>query len=155
MILFKIVYGPNFKKRGNFMKLLSLLFLTLTVFLFSLIAFCADATDPLATGDFFTQLWQLIGQGKGASGLGLAVAITQGFMLFFRTEMANFTGKWKLTIVLGLSMAVGIMTLRTSGASWSAALFNSATLAAVQVFGHQLMKQLSKKDTSPTPLKAA
>ena len=137
------------------MKFVSLFLVVVMAFLLSHVSIASEVTDPLATSDFFTQVWALIGQGKGASGLGLAVLITQAFMLFFRTEMASFAGKWKLTIVTGLSVAVGIMALKTSGAEWAAAIFNSVTLTAIQVFIHQLVKQLKEKDQKPAPLKAA
>ncbi|OFZ54987.1 MAG: hypothetical protein A2428_03175 [Bdellovibrionales bacterium RIFOXYC1_FULL_54_43] len=128
----------------------------MTSFLFSLIAFAVDVTDPLSTVDFFTQLIALLGGVKGATGLGIAIFAVQILMMFFRTEMANFAGKWKLTIVLGLSLMFGIMASINAGTTWFAAIFNSVTITAIQVFANQLYKQLTEKNETPpaTPVSA-
>lgn len=131
--------------KNNFLRFIGWIALS---FLFAL-TFCllaiAGVEDPISIPDFFTQLWQLIGSAKGATGLTVALIVTQGAMLFFRTELASFAGKWKLTAVLFLSLVAGVVTLKISGASLGAAIFNSATLTAVQVFAHQLIKQFSEK----------
>lgn len=117
----------------------------LFILTFCLMAF-AEVTDPLTIPDFFTQIWQLIGQAKGAGGLGIALLLTQLAMQFFRTDLANFAGKWKLTLVLLFSLVAGMIAQKITGADWTAAIFNSATLAALQVFAHQLIKQFTEKE---------
>lgn len=109
------------------------------------VAFAQDATQPLPTEDFLALLLQSIGQVKGATGMGIAVLVTQLIMAFFRTPLANFAGKFRLVIVMVLSLAAGLLALKLSGVTWAAALVHSSTLAAFQVLAHQLYVQFIKK----------
>lgn len=95
------------------------------------------------------QLVGLLGGLKGATALGIAVAVTQAVMLFFRTPLANFAGKWKLTIVSLLSCVATYLGLVSSGASWGVALLAAPFMAAIQVLASQFFLQF-KKDQAPT-----
>jgi hypothetical protein len=106
-------------------------------------------TDPVSVPDFLMQLWLSVGQVKGASALCVVLIITQAGMYFFRTELGQVAGKWKLSIVLLLSLASGVIALKLSGLTWVGALLHSTTLTAMQVFGHQVIKQFSEKPALP------
>lgn len=110
----------------------------------------------LEIGDALKQLLAGLGGLKGASALGIAVFVIQGVLLFFRTQLAAFAGKWRLLIVTGLSLVIGVLALSMAGVSWTSALVHANTLAAVQVFIHQLVKQLSEKsEPVPAPIPQA
>jgi len=106
-----------------------------------------QAEAPLATEDFLKALMDSVGGMKGLGSMGLVALIIQLMMLFFRTKLATFAGKWKLMIVYGLSMVGGILAMKVNGADWGAALVHANTLAAGQSWVHQLWKQfVEKKD---------
>jgi len=97
------------------------------------------------TQDEIMALLASLGGLKGMGVLGIVAVVVQGLMLFFRTPLADFAGKWKLTIVLGLSLVGGVVGLVATGMAWLPALLHSTTLAAAQVFIHQLVKQVTEK----------
>jgi hypothetical protein len=99
---------------------------------------------PPSTDELTSYLAILAGIG-GMKGAALAVAVVQGLMLFFRTSLANFAGKWKLVIVSGLSFIMAFLGVMVTGASWQTALFNGAVLSAFQVFANQAYKQATEK----------
>ena len=67
--------------------------------------------------------------------------------MFFKTPLASFAGKYRLLIVLGLTVAASVVGLMSQGVTFFAALVNGATLSALQVFAHQVYKQfIEKKD---------
>lgn len=113
---------------------------------FSMRAFGADGDLPPATLDeFFNSLVALITSIKGAAPLVVALGVTQLVMLLARTKIGDLAGKWKLLIVSGLTIVITILGFMAQGTTFAAALFSGATLAAVQVFVHQLITQLSEK----------
>lgn len=109
----------------------------------------ASLPSELTTAQALAQLLQALGGLKSATVLGIVGLVIQAGLLFFRTQLANFAGKWKLVIVTGLSLVGGVVTLVSLGTPWLAALSSSATLASLQVFGNQLWKQLSEKNPTP------
>jgi enamine deaminase RidA (YjgF/YER057c/UK114 family) len=96
------------------------------------------------TGEELLKFLQSIGGLKGAGSLAIAVVAVQGLILFFRSSFAKFSGASQLLIVNGLSLVAGVIALKASGVELSAALLHSQTIAAVQVFLHQVVKQVSK-----------
>ncbi len=105
----------------------------------------SSVPTDLQTGEALELLIKSIGGLKGASALGIAVAITQALMLFFRTPLANFAGKWRLVVLTGLSLVVCVLALRVAGVDWLTALVHSSTLTTAQVFGNQMFKQFKKE----------
>lgn len=93
------------------------------------------------SGDDLKALFNSIGGLKGAGAMGIVILLIQGLMLFFRSKLADFAGKWRLSIVYGLSMVLGILALHVAGVDWLTALLHSNTIAAAQVFGHQAYDQ--------------
>jgi hypothetical protein len=98
------------------------------------------------TGEELLKFLQSIGGLKGAGALAIAVVAVQGLLLFFRSSFAKFSGAYQLLVVNALSLVAGVVALKVSGGvEWSAALLHSQTLAALQVFAHQVLKQVTKK----------
>ncbi len=127
--------------------MLKLAFMLMLLMLAPGLAF-AQASLPadLETGDALQLLLKSLGGLKGAGALAIAVVITQGIMLFFRTKLSSFAGKWRLLIVAGLSLVTGFLSLLVSGVSWQGALMHAETIGAFQVLGHQLFVQFGKTD---------
>ena len=93
-----------------------------------------DLSEELPLGDFLKAVTASLGSWKGLGMLGIAALVVQLLMLLFRTTLMNWAAKWRLLLVYVLSIGAGYMALMVAGASWSEALLNSNTLAAVQVF---------------------
>ena len=100
----------------------------------------------LETSQALEAFMQSLGGLKGATALGISFAVVQAIMLFFRTPLAAFAGKWRLVIVTGLSLVVGTLGLALSGLPVGAALLHSQTFAALQVFINQIFKQFQKAE---------
>jgi hypothetical protein len=115
-------------------------------FLFPVAAIAQAASLPvdLSTQDALGQLLSSLGGVKGASALGIIAVVLQAIMLFFRTPLANFAGKWRFLIVAGTSLVAGTVALIATGTPVLAALAHANTLAATQVFFHQLVTQFQK-----------
>lgn len=109
----------------------------------------ASLPTELPVDQALSELLKSIGGMNGASALGIALVATQAVMLFFRTPLANFAGKWKLLIAAGVSIVIAFLGLLASGIDWKAAILHSFTLGAVNTFLHQLVKQLSEKPVAP------
>lgn len=115
----------------------------------------ANPGKEIPSGDFIKYLLASIGGWKGLGAWGLAGLITQLLGAFLMSPLfatlaglskplADLMGKHKLRIVCGLSLLSGICLLVATGLDWSAALVHSSTLAAFQVFLHQVWKQESE-----------
>lgn len=113
------------------------------VFLMTRLGF-ANELPPVPLDDFVQSLLKFMGEIKGATTMAIIAGVVQLLMLFFRTSLSNFAGKWKLLIVSGLTVAATVVGLMSQGMTLLAALVNGATLAAVQVFVHQLWKQINE-----------
>lgn len=110
-----------------------------------LVAFGVDTT-PLPDSAFWAELLKVLGGIKSMGVAAAVVAFTQLAMVFFRTEMSNFAGKWKLVVVLGLSVVFSIAGGIGAGLSLSQSLFSGATLSALQVFAFEFYKHWTDKD---------
>lgn len=117
------------------------------VVLFPIVAFAQAASLPvdLSTQDALSQLLSTLGGIKGATVLGITAVVLQAVLLFFRTSLASFAGKWRLLIVAGLSLVSGTIALVATGTPFLQALGDANTLAALQVLGHQTIKQFTEK----------
>jgi len=100
----------------------------------------------LEIGEALAQLVASLGGLKGASALGIAVVAVQAVLFFFRTKLAEFAGKWRLVIVTGLTVVVGILALVASGVPLMAALTHASTASAFSVLLNQFMKQFKKDE---------
>lgn len=83
---------------------------------------------------------------KGASSLAIAAAAVQAIMLLLRSSLGSFAGKFKLLIVLLLSVVSGVIALKLNGVELGAALLHSSTMASFQVFANQVYKQFFVKE---------
>lgn len=135
------------------MKYLMALFM---FFFFPLVAIAQEVVAPApATGsplidqhtsEFLKLLIDSLGGLKGASSLAIAGVVVQ---LLIKAMNLPAVGKlfseaqgWlKLLIVTGLSLVAGVIGLMTAGGlTLGAALVHSTTLAALMVFGNQLIQ---------------
>ncbi|NDC22512.1 MAG: hypothetical protein EBZ49_00055 [Proteobacteria bacterium] len=83
---------------------------------------------------------------KGELGILAAVGIAVQFlMLLLKGPLGEKAGKWRLMAVSGLTMVGCVLALRTQGMDWASILAHSSTLAASQVFIHQIFKQSSEQ----------
>jgi hypothetical protein len=135
------------------MKYLSIL----CVYLFSVVAFgqevaapaiqpVADLSQNIEVQDFLSFLVQSMGGLKGASSLAIVAMIVQGLVMVMRLKFADkFVHGYKLLIVYGLSMVGGVLTLMSQGIDLQAALIHANSMAAYQVFFHQVIKQIAEK----------
>lgn len=121
--------------------------LTIVAFLFTFVGLQVFAQDAGVivppTADEVTKFLALLAGIGGLKGAALAVLVIQGLMLFFRTSLADFAGKWKLAVVSGLSFLAAFVGILATGVPWQNALFNGAVLAAFQVFANQIWKQVA------------
>ncbi len=122
----------------------------IAVLLLPLVALAQAASAPaaLAYGDALSELVALAATLKGASAVGITVAVVQALMLALRTPLADKLGKWKLTAVLALSCVLSLFSAKLAGATWGAALLSGPLLAAAQVLGHQVYAQFTEKPLS-------
>jgi len=106
----------------------------------------APPLEEIATMEFMKALFASLGGLKGASSLGAAAMLVQLMMKFLKTPLGRKAGKYRLLAVSLMSMAAGVLALMlTSGMGLGAALMHGTTLAAFQVFAHQLWKQFVTK----------
>lgn len=113
--------------------------------LFPLIVFGVDVS-PLPDSSFWAELLKVLGGVKSMGVASLVVAFTQLAMVFFRTELANFAGRWKIVTVLGLSVVFSIAGGIGAGLSLSQSIFSGATLSALQVFAYEFYRHWADKD---------
>lgn len=117
----------------------------LSFFAFITCAFAEVAVSEIPVSDFLMELYKSINGIKGLSVLASAIVIVQLLMMFFKTKLSDFAGKYRLLVVTGLTMVVGILGLMNTGMPFLAAMVHSSTLAAAQVFGHQVIVQFFEK----------
>ncbi len=120
--------------------------LVLLAFVFTFLGlrvFAQEAEIVAPSPEEITKFLALLAGIGGLKGAALAVVVIQGLMLFFRTNLADFAGKWKLLIVSGLSFAAAFVGILSTGAPWTTAIVDGAVLAAFQVFANQVWKQVA------------
>lgn len=108
------------------------------------LALGADVS-PLPEMSFFSELLKLLGGWKGMEVKALVVALVQLAITFLRTPFGAVAGKWKLVLVLALSIVATVLGHLFSGMSLVQALLDGTVLAAVQVFANELVKHLTQK----------
>lgn len=93
----------------------------------------------------WTAFLTALGGIKGLGTLGLIAVIVQGLMIAIKLNVGKLEGKIQILLVTFLTLIGGVIALKASGMEWQAVLVHSSTLAAVQVFLHQLYKQFVEK----------
>jgi len=110
-----------------------------------------DQSVDLDSGVFITAMVTAMGGMSGLGALGIVALCVQLLMLFFRTPLASFAGKWKLVIVLSLSLVGGFLAQMFNGLPWYGALLSAGSLTAIQVLANQIWKQfLTDKGNQPS-----
>lgn len=139
-------YLPGTMKRllDNFLPLLVFALLAIPFVVFAQTSGPASLPTDLPLDQAIQQALPIVQSFKGASALGIAVAVTQLVMLVARSPIGNLAGKWKLLIVTGVSIVSTYLGLVFAGTSWLPALLAGPLIAAVQVFAHQLITSLKK-----------
>jgi enamine deaminase RidA (YjgF/YER057c/UK114 family) len=112
--------------------------------LFAFAALAQGEVIAAPTGDELVKFLQSLGGLKGAGSVAIIVIVVQGLLLFFRSSFAKFSGAFQLLIVNGLTLIAGVIAMKAQGMELSVALLHSQTIAAFQVFAHQVLKQVSK-----------
>jgi len=125
-----------------------------TMFLFSLwtaISFAQGEPTPTLPGAISLADWinmaVIVGGGvKGMSTLGVAAALSQLLLKMMGSPLAKYAGKYKLVLITLLTLVSGVtgLMLTTEMSVW-AAMMNSASIVAFQVFVHQIYVQFVKK----------
>lgn len=112
----------------------------------AVVAPVVDLAVEVPVQDLLSFLLKSMGGMKGASTIAIVAVALQGLLLAFRTRLLDkFAGKYKLMIVYSLSMIAGIVALMSQGVDIQTALVHSNSMAAYQVFFHQIMKHVSEK----------
>lgn len=130
----------------------------LPIFLFLFLSSIAAFADtgipdiqPVSTEDFLHFLTSSFGGAKGAGAMAMAAFVVQAIIRFLKTPIVDSVflrigGKWKLTIVTGLTIVSGVIGLLLSGVPLAAALLHATTLSALLVFGNQLYRQFTERE---------
>lgn len=101
--------------------------------------------EEVDLGIFMEQLLNSIGGFSGLGVMGMVATGVQLLMLLSKTKLSKFAGKYRLLIVYGLTMISGVLSLVAfEGLDIATAILHSNTLASIQVFGHQVVKQVKK-----------
>lgn len=115
--------------------------------IFSLAAFATEGDVILPpTADQWSEFLAAIGGLKGAGTLAMVAVVIQGILLVVRLPQLPVPGKTKLLIVTGLTLVGGVIALKLQGLDWASVVLHSTTLAAFQVFLHQIYKQFLVKN---------
>ena len=137
----------------SFLSFLKSAFLSFVVMLFliPMFALAQEVITPPSVADWNAFLTSLGGV-KTLGTLGVVGVVVQGLMLLLKTKIGDMAGKYQLLSVLLLTLISGMVALKTQGADWASVLTHSTTLAALQVFLHQLYNQFITKANEATPL---
>ncbi len=95
-------------------------------------------TDPGQWDTFFNS----IGGAKGAGVMAAVVALIQVILQLLKSPLGSLAGPYKLLLVTGMTLLLGVAGLRVEGFDWQSALIHSSTLASFQVFLNQIWKQM-------------
>lgn len=123
--------------------------LLVAVFPLALLAQVADPTAPISDLDAIKKIMDQLTSGS-LKGLALVAAIVQCLMAALRSnfviaKIGEAGAKLRLAAVLGLSWIGGVIALQADGADWMASLVHATSLAAFQVFAHQLYSVYMEK----------
>lgn len=118
--------------------------LTIVLFLIPTIAFAQEPTPS-----FDQIINDIVSLMKGAGGMGavaIILAVVQILMKLSKTFIGDLAGRWKITIVTGLTLAGSILGAIMQGGSIWSALITGGVLSTAQVFVNQLVKQFKKQE---------
>lgn len=125
----------------KYMLKMAIAVLLLPVFLFAEGAI----DDPIALETWLLAIVTFATTVKGMSALAIAAGVVQLLMIGFKTPLASFAGKWRLTIVAVLSVVALIVANLAMGGDIISALGMGPVLAALQIAGNQIWKQFFEK----------
>ena len=106
--------------------------------------------DEITNEEALKQALDLVKQLKGASPLMIAAIIVQIIFLVISTPISKILGgTWltrrrKLLIILGLSVLVAVLKPVATGTPFINVILDAPTIAAIQVFLHQLLVKPNK-----------
>lgn len=120
--------------------LFGFLFLALVLVGFKAFAEVVPVPAPVPDTEFWSQLLTFIGGVKGMSMLAVVYGISQLVMVFFKTQMGDLAGIWKLVIVSGLNVLGTVLAQLVTGVPFLVAVLNGSVLAAVSVFINEIIK---------------
>jgi hypothetical protein len=118
------------------------------------VAFSQVDVTPIANNDAVGSIFAIVSKllvGKPTLSV-VSLVITQLVIMILRTNwLDNAVGKVKMPIITGVAILIPVCTffIANPSASFSQVIADGATLAALQVFGHQIFLHVAgdKKDT--------
>lgn len=90
-------------------------------------------------------LMKSMGGHDGLGFLALVALMIQVSMFSLHSKLGSFAGKYRLGVLYALSIIGGVITLKLQGLDTFSALTHSNSMAAYQVFLHQIYKQFFVK----------
>lgn len=88
-----------------------------------------------------------LGGAKGLGVMGMVALGVQGAMLLLKSKLGELAGKYRLLIVMGLTLVSGVVAMKMQGMDWGSALLHSWSIGAFQVLFHQGYKQFWVKQS--------
>lgn len=96
-------------------------------------------------GQLLAAIVEFMGSIEGQSVLGIAVGLAQLILTIANSSIGDLAGEYKLLIVTGVSLVATVLGGLASGGSLFAVLFSGVSIAAFQVFIHQIYVQFFAK----------
>lgn len=82
-----------------------------------------------------------IGGAQNIGTMGIIALSVQALLLFSKSTVGRFAGRWQLALVMLLTFIGGILGLKLNGMDWGSVLIHSSTIGAAQVLFYQIYKQ--------------
>jgi hypothetical protein len=101
----------------------------------------------LPTESWLYAIFSFLSSAKGLTAMGVAVGLTQLVMMYLRTPLANFSGRWRLSLVALFTVFHVVLTGLAAGLPLQGALAQAPVLTAVQVLLNQVWKQFFEKES--------
>ena len=119
--------------------------LLIAVVFAAVFAFAQEVVAP-PTQEEIASFLASLGGIKGAGTMAIVATVVQFIMLLAKSGLGKMAGVYQILLVSFLTLVGGVVGLKMNGLDWGSAILHSSSLAAGQVFLHQLYKQFIKKD---------
>lgn len=102
-------------------------------------------TAPIDDAQAVSLFFQLVGGLKGAGTLAIVLVCVQVFFVLMKSRLGEKTGIYRMVILSGLALILGVLGSVANGQPLVAALINGSNSAFLQAFLAQLVIQLKKR----------